>query len=466
MINVQSKRAAGQPRSTLTRQDAKSVIDYLGGLSPEALNEALDGLSANALVSLPWLFEFWALQGHQLPPEGDWTTWVILGGRGAGKTRAGAEWVRAQVEGARPLDKGRCRRIALVGETIEQCREVMVFGESGILACSPPDRRPVFEATRKRIVWPNGAVAELYSAFDPERLRGPQFDGAWVDELAKWKKGREAWDMLQFALRLGENPRQVVTTTPRNNALLKEILAEGATVKTSASTSANRANLAASFLRYVTAKYKGTRLGRQELEGELLTAEEGALWRHEDFKPGKAEDFSRIVVAVDPPVTSGEKADLCGIVVVGVVAEGPPTNWRAVVLKDASVQGASPQAWASRAVAVYKDFGADRLVAEVNQGGELVERLIRQIDPMVSYRAVRASRGKVARAEPVAALYEQGRVAHLEGLEKLEDQMCLMTGAGFKGSGSPDRVDALVWAITDLMIDPAGAFRAPRVRGL
>ncbi|HIP24830.1 MAG TPA: ATP-binding protein, partial [Rhodobacteraceae bacterium] len=230
--------------------------------------------------------------------------------------------------------------------------------------------------------------------------------------------------------------------------------------------SVNSANLAASFLTYVTAKYKGTRLGRQELEGELLTAEEGALWRHEGFKRGKAEGFSRIVVAVDPPVTSGEKADLCGIVVVGVVAEGPPTEWRAVVLKDASLQGASPQAWASRAIEVFRDFKADRLVAEVNQGGELVESLIRQIDPMVSYRAVRASRGKIARAEPVAALYEQGRVAHLEGLERLEDQMCLMTGEGFKGSGSPDRVDALVWAITDLMIDPAGVFLAPRVRAL
>ena len=442
------------------------MIDYLSGLKPEALNEALGGLSENALVSLPWLFELWALEGHQLPPEGDWTTWVILGGRGAGKTRAGAEWVRAQVEGARPKDMGRCRRVALVGETIDQCREVMVFGDSGILACTPPDRRPEWQATRKRLVWPNGAVAELYSAFDPERLRGPQFDAAWVDELAKWKRGREAWDMLQFALRLGENPRQVVTTTPKNNPLLREILEEAATVKTSAPTSVNSANLAASFLKYVTAKYRGTRLGRQELEGELLVAEEGALWSLEGIKRGEARDFSRIVVAVAPPVTSGSKADLCGIVVVGVVAEGPPVSWTATVLKDASLQGASPQAWAARAVQIYHEFGADRLVAEVNQGGELVESLIRQIDPLVAYRAVRASRGKVARAEPVAALYEQGRVAHLPGMDALEDQMCLMTGAGYQGAGSPDRVDALVWAITDLMIDPAAKFLAPRVRGL
>ena len=466
MENVRNKVEAVKPCSTLTRQDARSVIDYLSGLEPKALNEALDGLSDNALVSLPWLFEFWALEGHQLPPGGDWTTWVILGGRGAGKTRAGAEWVRAQVEGARPDDKGRCRRVALVGETIEQCREVMVFGESGILACSPPDRRPKWEATRRRLLWPNGAVAELYSAFDPERLRGPQFDAAWVDELAKWKKGREAWDMLQFALRLGESPRQVVTTTPKNNALLREILDEASTVKTSAPTSANSANLAASFLRYVSAKYQGTRLGRQELEGEMLMAEEGALWSHEGIRRGKDTEFNRIVVAVDPPVTSGAKADFCGIVVAGVVTDGPPVNWRATVLKDASVQGASPQAWAARAVEVFHAFKADRLVAEVNQGGELVESLIRQIDPLVAYRAVRASRGKVARAEPVAALYEQGRVAHMQGLDALEDQMCLMTGEGFKGAGSPDRVDALVWAITDLMIDPAAKFLAPRVRGL
>ena len=466
MENVKNRAAAVKPLSTLTQQDARSVIDYLSGLKPTALNDALAGLSDNALASLPWLFEFWALEGHQLAPENDWTTWVILGGRGAGKTRAGAEWVRQQVEGARPEDMGKCRRVALVGETIEQCREVMVFGESGILACSPPDRRPVWEATRKRLVWPNGAVAELYSAFDPERLRGPQFDAAWVDELAKWKKGRAAWDMLQFALRLGENPRQVVTTTPKNNPLLREILAEETTVQSSAPTSANSANLAASFLRYVSAKYRGTRLGRQELEGEMLVAEEGALWTHESFTRGAAENFSRIVVAVDPPVTSGKNADMCGIVLAGVITEGPPVDWRAVVLKDASVQGASPQAWAARALELFHAFGADRLVAEVNQGGELVESLIRQIDPLVPYRAVRASRGKVARAEPVAALYEQGRVAHAEGLGALEDQMCLITGGGYMGAGSPDRVDALVWAITDLMIDPAAKFLAPRMRRL
>ncbi len=392
----------------------------------------------------------------------------MLGGRGAGKTRAGAEWVRAQVEGAGPLDAGKCKRVALVGETIDQTREVMVFGESGLLACCPPDRRPEWQATRKRLLWPNGAVAEIYSAHNPESLRGPQFDCAWVDELAKWKQGQAAWDMLQFALRLGEWPQQVVTTTPRNNRLLREILADAASVQTSAPTKANRANLAGSFLRYVTEKYKGTRLGRQELNGELLTAEEGALWSLNQLDALRVSggDFDRIVVAVDPPVTTGKSADTCGIVVAGVVTDGPPVKWRATVLADASIQGASPQQWAAEAVRVFHEYDADRLVAEVNQGGELVESLIRQIDPLIAYRAVRASRGKVARAEPVAALYEQGRVGHLAAMPELEDQMCEMTARGFVGKGSPDRVDALVWAITDLMIDPARVFLAPRVRGL
>ncbi|MBL4808146.1 MAG: DNA-packaging protein, partial [Rhodobacteraceae bacterium] len=373
------------------------------------------------------------------------------------------------VEGAGPLDAGLCRNVALIGETIDQTREVMVFGESGLIACCPPDRKPEWQATRKRLLWPNGAVAQVFSASDPESLRGPQFDCAWVDGLAKWKRGQDTWDMLQFALRLGDNPRQVVTTTPRNNRLLREILDDGATVKTSAPTSANRANLASSFLKYVTEKYKGTRLGRQELNGELLTSDEGALWTLEALDEGRVSDvgaFSRIVAAVDPPVTTGKSADTCGIVVAGVYAEGAPTTWRSVVLADASIQGASPQQWAAHAVRIFHEYGADRLVAEVNQGGELVESLIRQIDPLIAYRAVRASRGKVARAEPVAALYEQGRVAHLNGMPELEDQMCQFTAQGFTGRASPDRVDAMVWAITDLMIDPAKVFLAPKVRGL
>ncbi len=417
---------------------------------------------------MPYLFEFWALD-HQLPPEGQWRNWVILGGRGAGKTRAGAEWVRAQVEGARPQDPGRARRVALVGETLEQAREVMVFGESGILACSPPDRRPRWIATRRMLEWPNGATAQLFSAHEPETLRGPQFDAAWVDELAKWKRAEEAWDMLQFCLRLGDDPRAVVTTTPRNVGVLKAILANPSTAVTHAPTEANRAYLAKSFLEEVQARYGGTRLGRQELEGVLLEDTEGALWTSAALEAARLEQappLERIVVAVDPPVSGHGASDECGIVVVGATTEGPPQNWRAVVLEDATIQGASPQGWAEAALAAMKRHGADRLVAEVNQGGDLVESVIRQIDPLVPYRAVRASRGKGARAEPAAALYEQGRVQHLRGLAELEEQMCRMTAQGYSGRGSPDRVDALVWALHELLIAPAANWRRPRVRTL
>ena len=392
-----------------------------------------------------------------------------MGGRGAGKTRAGADWVRTQVEGARPGDPGRAGRVALVGETIAQVREVMIFGESGILACSPPDRRPVWEATRKRLVWPNGAVAQVFSAHEPESLRGPQFDAAWVDELAKWKKAEETWDQLQFALRLGPNPQQVVTTTPRNVAVLKAILNNPSTVVTHAPTDANRAHLAASFLEEVKARYGGTRLGLQELDGALLEDAEGALWTSALLERGRVDEvpaLSRIVVAVDPPVTGHAGSDECGIVVVGAVTDGPVQDWRAYVLEDASVQGTSPDGWARAAIEAMQRHGADRLVAEVNQGGDLVQAVIRQVEPLVSFKAVRASRGKSARAEPVAALYEQGRVHHLRGLARLEDQMCRMTARGYEGRGSPDRVDALVWALTALMVDPAQAVQRPQVRRL
>ena len=432
------------------------------------VDEFLAGLTGNALLALPWMFEFWALP-HQLPPDGAWKTWVIMGGRGAGKTRAGAEWVRAEVEGAAPLDPGRARRVALIGETVDQAREVMVFGESGILACSPPDRRPDWEAGRKRLVWPNGAVAQVYSAFDPDSLRGPQFDAAWVDELAKWKKPGETWDMLQFALRLGDNPRQVVTTTPRNVEVLKAVLKNPSTVVTHAPTEANRAYLAASFLEEVRARYAGTRTGRQELDGILTEDVEGALWtgpQLEAAQVDRAPGVSRIVVAVDPPVSGHARSDACGIVVVGAITDGPPQDWRAVVLEDASVQAASPDQWAQVALDAMRRHKADRLVAEVNQGGALVESVIRQKDALVPYRAVHAARGKGARAEPVAALYEQGRVSHLRGLGALEDQMCRMTPQGYVGRGSPDRVDALVWALFDLMIEPALKWNNPVIRSL
>ncbi|WP_273522705.1 DNA-packaging protein [Rhodosalinus sediminis] len=406
---------------------------------------------------------------HQRPPEGDWRTWVVLGGRGAGKTRAGAEWVRAEVEGPRPLDPGRARHLALVGETYDQVRDVMVLGESGILACSPPDRRPDWEPSKRRLVWPNGGVAQLFSAHDPEALRGPQFDAAWADELAKWPNGQAAWDMLQFALRLGERPRACVTTTPRNVDVLKRLLERESTVVTRAGTAANRANLAESFLDEVHARYAGTRLGRQELDGVLLEDAEGALWTAaglEGARVARPPELDRIVVAVDPPATGHATSDACGIVVAGATLAGEVADWRAVVLEDASLGAARPSDWAEAAVAAMERWGAERLVAEVNQGGEMVAEVIRQVDPLIPLRQVRATRGKLARAEPVAALYEQGRVRHLPGLAELEAQMTRMTAQGYDGPGSPDRVDALVWALHELMILPAARWRRPRLRAL
>ena len=452
--------------STSTRPNLRLGADLISSAVPEFQKAFLETLEDHEAAALPFLFEFWALP-HQLPPEGNWRSWVVLGGRGAGKTRAGAEWVRSMVEGARPLDKGQAPCVALVGETYDQVREVMIFGDSGIMACSPPDRRPVWEATRRRLVWPNGAVAEVYSASSPEGLRGPQFDAAWVDELAKWNKAEEAWDMLQFALRLGEHPRQVVTTTPKNINVLKRILNASSTVVTTAPTEANRAFLANSFLEEVRIRYGGTRLGRQELDGVLLDDLDGTFWPTDLLEASRAEKvpkLDRIVVAVDPCVSSNAASDACGIVVVGAVLRGPQSDWRFYVLEDATVERASPNGWAEAAVAAYERHGADRIVAETNQGGDLVEQMLRQVSPMTPYKALRATRGKAARAEPVAALYEQGRVKHVGDLSALEDQMTKMTVKGFEGEGSPDRVDALVWAVTELA--QAAGFGRPSVRSL
>ena len=420
------------------------------------------------MAALPYLFEFWALD-HQLPPAGDWRTWVILGGRGAGKTRAGAEWVRSQVEGSRPLQAGASRRVALVGETYEQVREVMIEGESGILRCSPPDRMPEWRAGQRKLVWPNGAEAQAFSAHDFEALRGPQFDAAWVDELAKWKKAEEAWDMLQFCLRLGDNPQAVVTTTPKNVAVLKDILGRRSTVSTHAPTEANRVNLARGFLEEVMERYGGTRLGRQELEGMLLEDIEGAFWTTAVLDKTRVEaapDLDRIVIGVDPAVSAGGASDETGIVVVGAVTRGPMKDWRAFVLEDATVSAASPSEWANAVAAAYERWGADRVVAEGNQGGDMIEAVLRQVAPLVSYRKVTARHAKAARAEPIAALYEQGRVRHLRGMGALEDQMCRMAVGGYRGQGSPDRVDALVWALWALLLDPDLTKAGPRIRQL
>lgn len=434
--------------------------------SAEKLKYEISSLTEHELECLFGAWPFWA-RSDQLPPDEDWTTWLLLGGRGAGKTRAGAEWVLEQIS------SGRARRIALVGETIHDASDIMVEGPSGLKTISPPDFQPHFQRAERRLTWPNGGQAFLFSAKDPEGLRGPQFDAAWCDELAKWRLGREAWDMLQFALRMGERPRQVITTTPRPSKLLREIIDDQNTIMTKASTYANRANLADAFFRAVIKKYEGTRLGAQELQGKLMEDHPGALWSRILLDETRAQNtpkrLDRVVVAVDPPISSHEGSDECGVIVAGIVQgedDGLESGWHGFILADRSVQGLSPKGWAEHAVAAFHEFQADRLIAEVNQGGDMVKAIIAQVDSRVPYKPVYARRGKITRAEPVAALYEQGRVHHIGLFEKLEDQMCAFTLDAIHGFGrrSPDRVDALVWALTELMLSQPEA--EPRVRSL
>ncbi len=392
----------------------------------------------------------------QLPPEGDWQIWLLLGGRGSGKTRAGAEWVHRRVAAAGARTD---LRIALVAETFADAREVMVDGVSGLLRTGGWFR-PDYEATRRRLVWPNGAVAQIFSSEDPDALRGPQFHLAWCDELGKWKHPQETFDMLQFGLRLGDHPQQVVTTTPRPLPLLKSIIADPATRISRLATAENRANLAPGFIAALENRYGGTRLGRQELDGELIDDREDGLWKRAQLEAlviRLAQPLTRIVIGVDPPATAGREA-CCGIVAAGLDASG-----RAVVLADGSVDSASPSAWGEAVVRLYRRFEADRVVVEVNQGGDMVTALLRSVSATLPITEVRASRGKFARAEPVAALYEQGRVAHAGHFTALTDQMCDFGPDGLSGGRSPDRLDALVWALTALMLDGRGE---PKVRGV
>lgn len=442
------------------RPSGKSIAASIARWPKEKQEALIESLSENAIASLPYIFDFWAIRDHQIEPDGDWSTWLILGGRGAGKTRTGAEWIRAQVEGPGPKDRGAARRVALLSQTLDDAREVMVMGESGIIACSPADRRPEWIESRHMLRWPNGAVATCYSAANPEKLRGPQFDCAWSDELGKWSRAKEAWDMLQFGLRLGERPRQIVTTTPRANEVLEALISSPSVKVTSASTYANAANLAPGFLREVEENYAGTSRAPEEIEGRMLTEHPGALWTRaliDRSRVRAAPELTRIIVAVDPPVTSGGDADECGIIVAGEGADGC-----IYVLADHSCQGLSPAAWAARAVEAWRAFEADRIVAEANQGGELVEATLRVVDPSIPYRAVRATRSKTARAEPVSALYEQGKVRHVGVMAELEDQMRGFGASGFRGS--PDRVDALVWAIWELT--SRGRSGTPRARAV
>lgn len=379
-------------------------------------------------------------------------TFLLIGGRGAGKTRTGAEWVNAAVRGLPPFFRAgeKCRRIALVGESFADVREVMIDGPSGILSLDARRGRPPrFEAGRRRLLWPCGAVAQMFSSEDPEGLRGPQFDAAWCDEAAKWKNAEATFDMLQFGLRLGKNPRQIVTTTPKPTPLMRRLLTDADTLVQRTRTSDNAAHLARGFVAAMQKRYGGGRLGRQELDGELIEDRADALWSRdmvEEAYMASVPELRRIVVAVDPPASARRSSDACGI-----VAAGLDENDRVVVLADESLRAAKPLDWAGRAVGLYHRLNADCLVAEVNQGGDMVSAVIRSVDPGVAIKPVRAQRGKWLRAEPVAAAYGQRKVAHAGRFAELEDEMCDFGPNGLSNGRSPDRLDALVWAVTELL---------------
>ena len=419
----------------------------LAGLTEGERRMILAGMSPAEIAALEFTWPFWA-RPDQLPPEGDWRQWLLLGGRGCGKTRSAAEWVRSEIE------SGRRRHIGVVGSTANDIRSIMVEGPSGILAVCPPDSRPSYEPSTLRIVWPNGAMVHLYTAEKPQRLRGPNLDAVWCDELAAWDDPERAWDQMQLALRipgpLGHSPQVVVTTTPKPIPLLRQLLAADDTVITRARTSDNAANLDRHTLAYYQKRYGGTTLGRQELDGEMLIDLEGALWTRQMFDTNRLEPdpprvYARIVVAIDPAGSSKSTSDETGIIVAARDAGG-----RGYVLADCSGRY-SPEGWARKAVLAYQEFKADRIVAESNFGGEMVEATIRSVANRVPVKLVNASRGKAVRAEPIVALYEQARVHHVGTFPQLEDQMTSWVPGV---SRSPDRLDAAVWALTELLDQP------------
>ena len=446
-------------------------LNALANLSDAALVDWYASLREDEADALGLYWRLWA-RPEQLPPPDDWDTWLICAGRGFGKTRAGAEWVRMIAR------TNRHARIALVGASLAEVRSVMIEGESGILAVCAPNNAPQWEPSLRRLSWASGARGYCYSAAEPESLRGPQHSHAWCDEIAKWDNAGErataAWDNLQMGLRLGEHPRVAATTTPRSVPLVRRLLEEGEAgdvAVTRGTTWDNEGNLPTRFVNRMRRQFARTTLGRQELDGELLTDIEGALWTRALLETGRttppplqgrgsgggARNLTRIVIGVDPPASA--HGDACGIVVCGVDEEGLAT-----VLADESVERASPEKWARAVARAAEKWEADRVIAEANQGGAMVESVLRAADVSLPVKLVHASRGKAARAEPVAALYEAGRVHHAGLFAKLEDQLCgLMIGGGYEGPGrSPDRADALVWALTELMLGRSGR---PRVRG-
>ncbi|MDJ0642796.1 MAG: terminase family protein [Erythrobacter sp.] len=432
-----------------------AAFDWLIGETADVRRRVVAALSAPERAEFDYHWSFFA-RDAQMPPSGAWRIWMIMAGRGFGKTRAGAEWVRQVAE-----DDGDAR-IAVVSSSLAEARAVMVEGESGIIACCPPERRPQFEPSLKRLRWPNGAQAQLYSAAEPESLRGPQNSHAWCDEIGKWPlahdRATRCWDNLLMGLRLGKDPRIAVTTTPRAVPLVRRLVdreAIGDTAITRGSTYDNAANLPMRYLEAIDSEFAGSQLARQEIAGELLDDIEGALWSRSLLERvrdcGAPAEHCRVVVAVDPPASAA--GDECGIVVVALGEDGIGR-----VLADCSLAGAQPEQWARTVASAASQWEADRVVAEANQGGAMVESVLRAAEASLPVKLVHASRGKVARAEPVAALYAARRVRHCGNFPQLEDQMCgLMIAGQYVGPGrSPDRADALVWGMTELMLGPAG----------
>jgi len=435
--------------------DDRSHAEILA-LRSEAERHRITSAMADAdMLGMRWNWQFWS-RPNQRQPVGDWRIWLIKAGRGFGKTRAGAEWVRWRAE-----HDGQAR-IALVAATMAEGRAVMVEGESGLLTIAQPDKMPVWEPSLNRLRWPNGAQAFLYSAAEPESLRGPQHHFAWADEIAKWPRGVDVWDNLMMGLRLGVRPRAVATTTPRPVPLVRRLLADKHVVVTRGRMVGNRPHLPPDFIAAMEAGYAGTRIGRQELDGELIEEAVGALWSRaliEARRVAAVPEIVRVVVGVDPPAGAGG-GDACGIIVVALGVDRC-----AYVLADASVSGTGPEGWARAVAQAAEAHKADRVVAEANNGGAMVESVLRAADARLPLRLVHATHGKSARAEPVATLYAGGRAFHVGAFPALEDEMAgLVAGGGYEGPGrSPDRADALVWAMTELML---GREKRPAVRVL